>query len=262
MTVILTNEQADSRPGAQTWTEEERQARIDLAAAYRLVHLYGWDDLIFTHISSRVPGSPGHFLINPFGMLFEEITASSLVKIDLDGNVVEPTSFGVNYAGFTIHSAIHAAREDVACVLHLHTTAGVAVSCHRDGLLPISQSALSVMTEVTYHDYEGLALNLDERPRLVKNLGSKNAMILRNHGTLTAGSSVAQAFLMIYLLERACEMQVAALSGNQPLISPPDAVQGLVTKQMQEHSAAQIADRLVWPALLRKLDRMDPGYRN
>src|ERR1700738_4602296 len=184
---------------------EEWQARVDLAAAYRLVAHYGWDALIFTHISARVPGPDHHFLINPYGLLFGEMTASNLLKVDLDGNLVEPTPYFFNPAGFTIHSAVHAAREDAKCVLHLHTVAGVAVSCQEHGLLPINQTAMLLNGQIAYHEYEGVALELDERPRLVADLGTKNAMILRNHGTLAVGPTVAEAFLLMYFLERACE---------------------------------------------------------
>jgi len=181
-------------------SEAEWKARLDLAAAYRLVALYGWDDLIFTHISARVPGADHHFLLNPYGMMFEEITASSLVKIDLDGNKVMDSPHFINPAGFTIHSAVHAAREDALCVMHLHTDYGIAVSAQKDGLLPISQQAMFASASLAYHDYEGLALNEDEKPRLVSDLGDKKNMILRNHGLLTIGRTAAEAFLSMYLL--------------------------------------------------------------
>ena len=235
----------------------EAAIRIDLAAAYRLVALFGWDDLVFTHISARVPGPEHHFLINPYGWMFEEITASSLVKVDLDGNVVGQTKAMVNPAGFTIHSAVHAARPDAGCVMHLHTVAGTAVSSQEAGLLPLNQTAMLLNGRVAYHDFEGVALNHDERPRLVADLGDKTAMILRNHGTLVTGRSVAEAFTTMYFLERACEMQVAAQGGG-PLRIPHDHVQDVVEQQSQGLSV--VADKLVWPGLLRRLDRQNPGY--
>ncbi len=250
---------APERSGSAGPSADERQARVDLAAAYRLVAHYGWDDLIFTHISARVPGPEHHFLINPYGMLFGEITASSLVKVDLDGAIVEPTAYKVNPAGFTIHSAVHAAREDAKCVMHLHTVSGVAVSCQQHGLLPINQTAMLLNDQIAYHEYEGVALDLDERPRLVADLGTKNTMILRNHGTLTVGESVAEAFLSMYFLERACATQVAALAGGSQLHYPAPAVQDVVRRQGSV-GIAQVA-RLAWEPQLRMLDRMDPSYK-
>jgi ribulose-5-phosphate 4-epimerase/fuculose-1-phosphate aldolase len=235
----------------------EAAVRIDLAAAYRLVALFGWDDLVFTHISARVPGPEHHFLINPYGWMFEEITASSLVKVDLHGNVVGETREMVNPAGFTIHSAVHDARADAGCVMHLHTVAGTAVSSQEAGLLPLNQTAMLLNGRVAYHDFEGVALNHDERPRLVADLGDKTAMILRNHGTLVTGRSVAEAFTTMYFLERSCEMQVAAQAGG-PLRIPQDHVQDVVEQQSQGLSV--VADKLVWPGLLRRLDRLNPGY--
>src|SRR5437870_282290 len=185
---------------------EEWQTRVDLAAAYRLVALYGWDDLIFTHISARVPSAEHHFLLNPYGMMFEEVTASSLVKVDLAGNKVMESPYFINPAGFTIHSAVHAAREGALCVMHLHTDYGIAVSAQKEGLLPISQQAMFALASLGYHDYEGLALNEEEKPRLVADLGDKNHLILRNHGLLTVGSTVAEAFLSMFILERACKI--------------------------------------------------------
>jgi len=239
---------------------EEWQLRVDLAAAYRLVAHYGWDDLIFTHISARVPGPEHHFLINPYGMMFAEITASSLVKVDLDGKIVEPTPYFVNPAGFTIHSAVHAAREDAHCVLHLHTTAGVAVSAHEDGLLPLNQTAMLLVDELAYHEYEGVALDHDERPRLVADLGAKSAMLLRNHGTLTVGPTIASAFLTMYFLERACATQVATLAGNVKIHWPAAEVQALVTKQAAY--GRDMLDTLAWTPLIRLLDRTDPSFRD
>ena len=242
-------------------TEQEWQTRVDLAAAYRLVALYGWDDLIFTHISSRVPGGEHHFLLNPYGMMFEEVTASSLVKVDLAGNKVMESPYFVNPAGFTIHSAVHAAREDALCVMHLHTDYGIAVSAQREGLLPISQQAMLALQSLAYHDYEGLALNEDEKPRLVSDLGDKNHMILRNHGLLTVGRSPAEAFLAMFLLERACKIQILAQSGNSELVRVPDPIVRLVESQVKAVTVGQGA-ALTWPGLLRKLDRVDVSYRD
>lgn len=244
--------------------ESERAIRTDLAACYRLVALYGWDDLIFTHISARIPGPEHYFLINPYGMMFEEITASSLVKIGLDGKPIGESSYPVNPAGFTIHSAVHEVREDAGCVMHLHTPDGTAVATSNEGLLPLNQTAQLIISDLAYHDYEGVALDHDERPRLQKDLGSKNLMLLRNHGTLAVGKTCAEAFLRMYFLERACTMQVRtrALGGtesNYP--TRPDVIEknaalgtgpGLTT----------LAQQLVWPALLRKLDRIDRSYKD
>jgi ribulose-5-phosphate 4-epimerase/fuculose-1-phosphate aldolase len=240
-------------------SEDEWQARVDLAAAYRLVAHYGWDDLIFTHISARVPGPEHHFLINPYGLLFTEMTASNLVKVDLDGAIVEPTPYFVNPAGFTIHSAVHGAREDAKCVLHLHTVAGVAVSCQEDGLLALEQTAMLVAGQVAYHEYEGVALLLDERPRLVADLGTQNLMLLRNHGTLAVGPTVGEAFLGMYFLERACATQVAALAGGVKLHHPSPAVKELVRQQAM-HGVPAVA-KLAWDAQLRMLDAKDPSYK-
>jgi len=242
-------------------TPEEWAIRTDLAAAYRLVAHYGWDDLIFTHLSARIPGPEHHFLINPYNLMFEEITASSLVKIDVDGRPVMETPYMTNPAGFTIHSAIHMARDDAYAVMHLHTPAGQAVAAQAEGLMPLTQTAMLVRETVAYHDYEGVATDLEERARLVEDLGTKDAMILRNHGTLTVGASVAQCFVKMYFLERACAAQVMALSaGREGLYNPP---QGTPEKAAAQGSSGLgiVADKLAWPALLRKLDRIDPGFR-
>jgi len=240
---------------------EEWQARVDLAAAYRLVADYGWDDLVFTHISARVPGPEHHFLINPYGMMFEEITASSLVKVDLEGKIVLESDYKINPAGFTIHSAVHAAREDALCVMHLHTDNGIAVSAQAEGLLPISQQALFVLASLGYHDYEGLALNDEEKPRLVADLGKKTFLILRNHGLLTVGQSVSDAFLSMFLLERACRIQILAQAGGGKLIPIPDKI--LAQIPAQEAIVTQGGrGQLAWPGLLRKLDRMGSDYRD
>jgi ribulose-5-phosphate 4-epimerase/fuculose-1-phosphate aldolase len=237
---------------------EEWQARVDCAAVYRLVALHGWDDMIFSHISMRVPGPDHHFLINPYGMFFEEMTASSLVKVDLEGNIVSPTPYYINPAGFTIHSAIHGAREDAQCVIHLHTDAGVGVSAQKDGLLPISQNALLVIPQLAHHDYEGVALNLDERERLVRDIGDKKLMLLRNHGTLSVGANAADAFVGIFFLERACAEQVAALSaGRDNVLIAPEAAQ---QEALGPSKGLAMVSGLAWPGLKRKLDRHLPGY--
>ena len=240
---------------------EEWQARVDLAAAYRLVALYGWDDLIFTHISARVPGPEHHFLLNPYGMMFDEITASNLVKIDLEGNKIGDSPYFINPAGFTIHSAVHAAREDARCVLHLHTDYGIAVSAQKNGLLPLSQQAMFALASLAYHDYEGLALDEEEKPRLVADLGNKKFMILRNHGLLTVGRNAAEAFLDMFLLERACKIQILAQSGGGELSPIPNTILDKVASQLDAVTVGQGA-ALTWPGLLRKLDRIDPSYRD
>jgi ribulose-5-phosphate 4-epimerase/fuculose-1-phosphate aldolase len=239
---------------------EEWAVRTDLAAAYRAVAMFGWDDLVFTHISARVPGPDHHFLINPYGMMFEEITASSLVKIDLAGGKVLESPFEINPAGFTIHSAVHEAREDAHCVMHLHTIEGVAVSTQKAGLLPLSQQSLFPLSSLAYHGYEGVALNPAEKVRLVADLGDKHNMILRNHGLLTCAETVADAFLYMYILQKACEVQVRAQAGGGELIPiPQPIVDGIraASKVVLRQSGGMIA----WPGILRKLDRMDPSWR-
>ena len=240
---------------------EEWQTRVDLAAAYRLVALFGWDDLIFTHISSRIPGPEHHFLLNPYGMMFDEVTASSLVKIDLEGRKVVDSPYFINPAGFTIHSAVHAAREDALCVMHLHTDYGIAVSAQKNGLLPLSQQAMFALSSLAYHDYEGLALDGQEKPRLVADFGDKKFMILRNHGLLTVGRNAAEAFLGMFLLERACKIQILAQTGGGELSLIPNAILAKVASQMDVVTVGQGA-ALTWPGLLRKLDRIDPTYRD
>jgi ribulose-5-phosphate 4-epimerase/fuculose-1-phosphate aldolase len=244
----------------QQVSEQEWQARVDLAAAYRLVADYGWDDLIFTHLSARVPGPEHHFLINPYGMMFEEITASSLVKINLEGQIVLSSPYFINPAGFTIHSAVHAAREDALCVIHLHTDYGVAVSAQKNGLLPVSQQSLFALASLAYHNYEGLALNEDEKSRLVADLGNKTYMILRNHGLLTVGKTPAEAFLAMYVLERACRIQILAQSGGGTLLPVSEPIIETVAAQLNAVTVGKGA-QLAWPGLLRKLDRTDPSYR-
>ena len=238
---------------------EEWKARVDLAALYRLVALHGWDDMIYTHISARIPGPEHHFLINPYGMFFDEITASSLVKIDLDGKVQQETPYFINPAGFTIHSAVHAAREDAMFVMHLHSDQGVAVSAQKDGLLPLSQHALIVLPQLAYHDYEGIALNLDERERLVADLDDKTTMLLRNHGTLAVGDTAAACWLSMFYLERACLQQTMALSaGRDGVLMAPDAAQAEVRSQMGRGMGG--IGGLAWPGCLRQLERNLPGY--
>jgi ribulose-5-phosphate 4-epimerase/fuculose-1-phosphate aldolase len=241
---------------------EEWAVRVDLAACYRLVSRYGWEDLVFTHISARVPGTQDHFLINPYGLFFDEITASSLVKIDQQGNKAEDSPFPVNAAGFVIHSAIHGARHDAKCVLHTHTPSGVAVSTQRAGLLPISQHSISALGSLSYHDFEGPALRDDEKPRLVADLGDKNSLILRNHGLLTVGETVAEAFVTMYYLEASCAIQVRAQSGGGELISVPKEIIESSYAQMASPVRKMTRGELVWPGLLRRLDRSDPSYRN
>ncbi len=245
-----------------TVSAEEWAIRVDLAAAYRLVAMYGWDDLIFTHLSARVPGPEHHFLINPYNLMFEEITASSLVKIDIHGNPVMPTPYVTNPAGFTIHSAIHMARDDAQAVMHLHTSSGQAVAAQSEGLMPLTQTAMLIREQLAYHHYEGVATDLEERERLVEDLGTKDAMILRNHGTLTVGATVGQCFIKMYFLERACDAQIKALSGGMAALNQPP--QGTPEKAAGQGSTGLgiVADRLAWPALLRKLDRLDPSFRN
>lgn len=258
MTATVTTSAAQD---AATETELRRQ----LAAVYRLVAHFRMTDLIFTHISVRVPGPEHHFLINPYGLLFEEITASNLVKVGLDGELVEPSAYRVNPAGFVIHGAIHEARADAHCVLHTHTRAGCAVAAQEHGLLPLNQMSMEFYDRVGYHDYEGIALNLAERDRLVADLGGHPALILRNHGLLTVGETPQQAFLRMFYLEKACDIQVAALSSGELRIPP---------REIAEHTARQFAGTsgddytddeaydLAWAALLRLLDRIAPDYRD
>ena len=241
-------------------SDAEWEQRLHLAACYRLVALYHWDDLIFTHISARVPGPEHHFLINPYGMLFEEITASSLVKVNLAGNKVMDSPFDINPAGFTIHSAIHAARENAKCVLHIHSLNGVAVSTQREGVLPISQQSIAVLGSLAYHDYEGVALNEGEKPRLVRDLGDMNFLMLRNHGLLTVAENVPNAFLYMYFLESACTIQVRAQAGSGELVRvAPQVVAG--GKAQWQAVTMNAGGEFAWPALLRKMDRLDESYR-
>ncbi len=239
-------------------SEAEWNTRVDLAALYRLVALEGWDDAIFTHISARVPGDENRFLINPYGWFFDEITASSLVKVDLDGKIAQETQSFINPAGFTVHSAVHAVREDAHFVIHLHTVAGTAVSAQKGGLLPLTQHSMICCPEIAYHDYEGIALNLDERERLVADLGDKKLMLLRNHGTLATGSTAGEAWMSMFYLERSCAQQVLAQAGGADgLLFGPEAAQREVREQSQ---AMPWVSNLAWAGWLRRLDRKSPGY--
>ena len=241
---------------------EEWRARIELAACYRLLHHYRMTDLIYTHSTLRVPGEEGRFLINPYGWRWDEITASSLVKIDVDGNKVGDSAQRVNPAGFTIHSAVHRGRHEAACVIHTHTRAGMAVAALECGILPISQLAMQWHGRIGYHDYEGIATDLDERERIVRDLGDKRALVLRNHGLLTVGRSVAEAFQTMYYLNLACEVQLAAMATGARLVVPPDAVAEKVAAQQDAMNIDDDDLALEWQAHLRLLDRLDPTYRS
>lgn len=254
-----------ARPAPPPFPQEEWQVRVDLAAFYRLSALYGWDDFIYTHVSARVPGPDHYFLINPFGLMFEEITASNLVKVDLAGNVIGTSEYGINYAGYVIHSAIHAARPDARFIAHFHTPDGIAVSSHAEGLLPLNQRALAVIPRLAYHDYEGVALNLDEQARIVADLGEASLMLLRNHGTLALGQTPGVAWSGIYQLEAACTAQVRTLSiGRSGVLIAPEDSQAEVRRQMTRQRApvegAVPHDTLVWEAALRKARRDAPGF--
>jgi ribulose-5-phosphate 4-epimerase/fuculose-1-phosphate aldolase len=244
-------------------TEAEYATRIDLAAAFRLVDLYGWSDMLATHLSARIPGPNEHFLINPVGMMFEEMTASCLVKVDIDGNILNESEFGINPAGYTIHSAVHMGRKDAGCVMHTHTAAGLGVATQKSGLLPLTQMALAVIAQTGYHDYEGPAFDLGERDRLIKDLASNNVLILRNHGLLTVGKTVAEAFVWLFRAERACRFQ---LSFQQAGVSPqeiPKEVQRVSIERSKKAISAsghRPIGEFEWPALIRKLNRENPGY--
>ncbi|WP_323121177.1 class II aldolase/adducin family protein [Burkholderia alba] len=251
---------ADVRRADGPMSDAERRTRVDLAAAYRLAALNGWDDLIYTHLSASVPDAPGHFLINPFGLGFEEVCASNLVKIDLDGAQIGDSGYAVNVTGFALHAAVHAARADAQCVMHLHNTAGIAVSIQRDGLLPASQHALRFHGVLAYHAYEGLAFTPEEGAHLSAQLGDRPAMLLRHHGTLTVGRTIAEAYVLMATLIKACEIQLLAQAGAGPLVLPEPAVARRTADQLRDGGA--IEGELEWPALLRRLDRLDPSYRN
>ncbi|CAI8803734.1 class II aldolase/adducin family protein [Pseudomonas sp. Irchel 3H3] len=247
----------------------EQRLREELAACYRLIAHFRMTDLIFTHISVRLPGPEHHFLINPYGLMFDEISASNLVKIDLDGHAVEPSQYPVNPAGFVIHSAIHGARDDAQCVLHTHTRAGCAVAALKCGLLPVNQISMEFYGRVAYHDYEGVALDLSEQQRLVHDLADKPVLMLRNHGLLTVGATVGQAFLRMYYLEKACEIQLAAQACGE-LLLPPHEVCAHTERQFNDPGRpleeGQLSDpdamQLAWAAMLRLLERIAPGYRD
>jgi len=239
---------------------EEWQLRVDLAACYRLVALYGWSDLVFTHISARVPGPEHHFLINPYGLMFDEITASSLVKVDQQCNKIIDSPYPVNPAGFVIHSAVHAAREDIQCVLHTHTRAGIAVSAQKNGVLPISQQSTFVLASLAYHDYEGVAFRDDEKPRLQADMGEANFLMLRNHGLLTCGKTIADAFLSMYTFENTCQIQIAAQAGGGELTHVDPRIIDGVGQAMKVQSGG-LGGMFVWPSLIRKLDRIDDSYK-
>jgi len=240
---------------------DEWKMRVDVAACYRLVALFGMNDLVYNHISGRVPGEEGHFLINPYGYAYEEVTASSLVKIDFDGKVVldSGTGYGVNHAGFVIHSAVHRGRHDAGCVIHTHSPAGMAVSALKCGLLPLTQNAM-FFGEIAYHDYEGPAVDLDEQRRLIADLGHRPAMILRNHGLLTVGKTVCEAFVVMHWLERACQAQLAAMACNTELNLPDPKTVALTSERYKPGQRRNITE-LEWPAMLRMLDRRDPSFR-
>ncbi len=256
---------AEARTLMSQVSEAEWRTRVQLAALYRLAALHGWDDFLATHISARVPGPDKHFLLNPLGLWFEEVTASNLIKIDLHGNIIQG-DHGINYAGFVIHSAIHEAREDAHFILHFHTDDGVAVSSQKDGLLPLNQRSLAVIPRLAYHDYEGIALNLDERARLVANLGDKSQLLLRNHGTLALGATAGEAWLRIYGLEKAASAQIRALSaGRDAVLIAPQAAQEEVARQISRgitrtEDERRKFDDLAWEAIRRKVDRYSPGY--
>lgn len=250
-------------------SEAEWQTRVQLAALYRLAAIYGWDDFLYTHISARVPGPGHHFLLNPLGLWFEEVTASNLVKVDLDGKILEGPfgqPWGINHAGYVIHSAIHAAREDAHFIAHFHTDDGVAASSQKDGLLPLNQRSLAVLPDLAFHDYEGVALHLDERERLVADLGQHNQLLLRNHGTLAIGRTAAQAWSRIYSLEKAASAQVRALgAGREGVLIAPQAAQDEVARQLASGFARSEEDRqrhddLIWQAIRRKVERYSPGF--
>ncbi len=258
----MTNSGTLEMPSVQDKVSAEEWAtRVNLAAAYRLVAYFGWDDLIYTHISARIPNTDHHFLINPLGLMFDEITASSLIKVDLNGQVLMDTPYIPNAVGFVIHSAIHEARDDAMCVLHLHTDYGIAVSNQKDGLRATCQSSIPAWANVAYHDYEGFAVNDGEKERLITDMGDKSALILRNHGTLTAGPSIAQAFELMFFLEKACKVQILTDSTGKELHSMSDEALSNALRDLRVVAGANGADNLVWPALLRKMDRLDASFR-
>lgn len=249
------------KPVRQQVSKAEWEKRVDLAAAYRLMDLYGMTEMSANHISTRVPGEDNAFLINPYGLLYDQMHASCFIKLDLAGNILfNPTELGINKAGFVIHSAIHGARHDVDCVIHTHTIAGMAVSAMKCGLLPIAQTSMR-FAKIGYHDYWGVATDLEEQQSLVRDLGDHAGMILRNHGLLVVGGSIAETFYNIFKLERACQVQVAALSCNVELQMPPAEVVN-ETYRLYLPTTRRPFGVLEWPALLAKLDKIDPSYRD
>jgi ribulose-5-phosphate 4-epimerase/fuculose-1-phosphate aldolase len=246
-------------------TDAEWKARVDLAAAFRLVDLYGWSDMLATHLSARIPGTNEHFLINPVGIMFDEMTASCLVKVDIEGNILSDSEFGINPAGYTIHSAVHMGRMDAGCVMHTHTAAGLGVATQKTGLLPLTQMALAVIAQTAYHNYEGPAFDLDERDRLIEDLEDKNVLILRNHGLLTVGKTVAEAFVWLFRAERACRFQLSFQQAGAEATEIPKEIQDVSierTRKAISASGHRPIGQFEWPALLRKLNRENPGYDN
>jgi ribulose-5-phosphate 4-epimerase/fuculose-1-phosphate aldolase len=244
------------------FSREEWEARVQLAACYRIFDMLGWTELIFNHITLRVPGPERHFLINPFGLWYREVTASNLVKIDLEGNPIGRNDWPVNRAGFVIHSAIHAARDDAHCVMHTHTTAGMAIACQRDGLTPDNFYSALIHRDLAYHDFEGVTVRDDEKPRLVRSLGTKNNLILRNHGLLACGRTVPEAFLRMWTLERACQVQQAAQASGRPLIELPPEVRERMAGTPRELEPGEPTDRRLFAALMRRIDAIDRSYQS
>lgn len=252
-------------PTPQGMSAEEWATRTDLAAAYRLVDMYGWSDLFGTHLSARVPGEPDRFLLNPFGLLFEEMTASALIKVDLDGNVFTESEYQINPAGFTLHSAVYLARGDANAALHTHTTAGVGVATQKDGLLPLTQHALAVLNQARYHGYEGIATDLDERESVRRDLGDGNVLIMRNHGLMTVGQTMGEAFMWLYRAERACRMQLAfQQAGAEASPIPEETIAETFERNrfLNSEKGYRTIGKWEWPALRRKLDRIDPSYKD
>jgi ribulose-5-phosphate 4-epimerase/fuculose-1-phosphate aldolase len=244
-------------------SQVEWQTRVDLAAGFRLVDLYGWSDMLATHLSARIPDTEDHFLINPVGWMFEEMTASCLVKVDIEGNILSDSDYGINPAGYTIHSAVHIGRPDAGCVMHTHTAAGLGVATQKDGLLPLTQMALAVIAQTSYHNYEGPAFDLGERDRLIADLGDKNVLILRNHGLLSVGKTVSEAFVWMYRAERACRFQLSFQQAGALAIEIPQPVQDTSIARSEKAISAsghRPIGQFEWPALIRKLERENPGF--
>jgi ribulose-5-phosphate 4-epimerase/fuculose-1-phosphate aldolase len=252
---------AIERTGKRNISELEWNARVELAACYRLFDRLGWHELIYNHITVRVPGTTDQFLINPFGLMYREVKASNLVKLDLAGNKLDDSPYEVNPAGFVVHSAVHAVRHDVHCVMHTHTTAGQAVACQEQGLVPFSFNATFFTDRIAYHEFEGITLDTEECGRLAASLGDRNLMILRNHGLLACGRTVADAFADMYQLQRACEVQIAAQSGGAAIHMPPREITLHVAEQYARTRASGVANAKMWAAMMRWMDEVDPGYR-